>query len=233
MSFILLTVLPPKPPAFLLPPEILSRGTQIVIRKGGMMPEQTGRPVSALYYIKDGMLRTFRSSHCGDRKTLHLIGRGYFIFESYFLNGQPLQLDGSVVRDLTLVKFDNSVAHELMESNTNFLQHLLRGVAVKMHLMGAELVSMAYDTPLTRLKVCLASLAALEQEGASSVRIVQTELAEIMGMHRVSVGRLLMQLQNDGEIEVHRGYIVLKESFFTGEDLQNWELLSNMQSSET
>jgi len=193
-----------------------------------MMPESIGRPVSALYYVQEGLLRTFRSSFCGDRKTLHLIGRGYFIFESYFLNGQPLQLDCSVVRDLTLVRFDSSIAHELMEKNTNFLQHLLKGVALKMHLMGAELASMAYDKPLTRLKLCLASLESLEQNKGANVRISQMELAEIMGMHRVSVGRLLTQLQNSGEIEVHRGSIRLNESFFAGETLQNWQLLGAM-----
>ena len=71
-------------------------------------------------------------------------------------------------------------------------------VALKMHLMGSDLVSIAYETPLTRLKLCIASLANAEgghinNEDAPELVVSQMELAELVGVHRVSVGRLLQR----------------------------------------
>ena len=215
------------PEVSLLSAETLSRGTHMLERKGYPMPESPGRTVNALNYVKEGLLRTFRSSPSGGRKTLHLIRRGYFIFESYYLNRRPLQIDCDVVKDTVLVRFDTVTAGKLIQNDAFFSQRLLCSIALKMQLMGDDLVSIAYDSPATRLRLCLASLADMEQSD-TFIHISQMELAELLGVHRVSVGRMLIQMQKNGEVELGRGKILLRPAFFSSEELQHWQSLVSL-----
>lgn len=223
----ILQALPPLPESSLLPAETLSRGNALPLRKKSPMPECPGKTVHALYYVREGLLRTFRSSPSGGRKTLHLIGRGYFIFESYFLNRRPLQIDCDVVRDTVLVRFDTVTAGRLIQNDAFFSQRLLCSIALKMQLMGDDLVSIAYDRPATRLRLCLASLADMEQSD-TLIHISQMELAELLGVHRVSIGRLLIQMQKNGEVALGRGKILLHPSFFSSEELRQWQALVSL-----
>lgn len=191
------------------------------------MPESPGNIVNSLYYIREGLLRTFRSSPCGGRKTLHLIGRGYFIFESYFLNRRPLQIDCDVIRDTLLVRFDTVTAGRFIRNDAFFSQRLLCSIALKMQLMGDDLVSIAYDRPATRLRLCLASLVDMEQND-SLIHISQMELAELLGVHRVSIGRMLLQMQKNGEMELGRGRILLRPPFFAREELRHWHAMLSL-----
>ena len=223
----ILQALPPIPEASLLPAETLSRGYPMRIGRGSPVPESPGLVVHSLYYVREGLLRTFRSSPSGGRKTLHLVGRGYFIFESYFLNRRPLQIDCDVLRDCILVRFDTVTAGRLIQHDAFFSQRLLCSIALKMQLMGDDLVSIAYDRPTTRLRLCLASLVDMEQND-SLVHISQMQLAELLGVHRVSIGRMLLQMQKNGEVELGRGRILLRPPFFASEELRQWSALLSL-----
>lgn len=124
--------------------------------------------------------------------------------------GRPVQIDCDAIRDLTLIRFDRATAGLLMRQDAFFANRLMCSVALKMHLMGSDLVSIAYETPLTRLKLCIASLANAEgghinNEDAPELVVSQMELAELVGVHRVSVGRLLQRMQNESLVEIRRG----------------------------
>ena len=106
MSAPLLQALPPLPSSALLPAATLARGERRNIRRGAPLPATPGEEISSLYYIEEGLLRTFRTSEGGERKTLHLVGRGYFIYESYFFSRRPVQIDCDAIRALTLIRFD-------------------------------------------------------------------------------------------------------------------------------
>lgn len=237
MSAPLLQALPPLPSSALLPAATLARGERRNIRRGAPLPATPGEEISSLYYIEEGLLRTFRTSEWGERKTLHLVGRGYFIYESYFFSRRPVQIDCDAIRDLTLIRFDRATAGLLMRQDAFFANRLMCSVALKMHLMGSDLVSIAYETPLTRLKLCIASLANAEgghinNEDAPELVVSQMELAELVGVHRVSVGRLLQRMQNESLLEIRRGRLRLRSAFFSDKDLRCWHDLAAPAGSE-
>ena len=165
------------------------------------------------------------------------MGRGYFIYESYFFSRRPVQIDCDAIRDLTLIRFDRATAGLLMRQDAFFANRLMCSVALKMHLMGSDLVSIAYETPLTRLKLCIASLANAEgghinNEDAPELVVSQMELAELVGVHRVSVGRLLQRMQNESLLEIRRGRLRLRSAFFSDKDLRCWHDLAAPAGSE-
>lgn len=225
----LLQALPPLPCESLLPPDIVAMGNRLRIPRNTPMPETPGKEISSLYYIRSGLLRTFRTSSGGERKTLHLIGPGYFIYESYFFSRVPLQIDCNVVRDVTLTCFPRASASLLMRQSPVFAHRLLCSVALKMHLMGSDLVSIAYESPMVRLRLCIASLANAAGAGIESpvdIEVSQMELAELIGIHRVSTGRLLQQMQKERLLEIHRNRLRLLPAFFQDEVLRRWNSLS-------
>lgn len=227
----LLQALPPLPASALLPASVTARGQRRTVRRGEAMPAAPGEEVGCLYYVADGLLRTFRTATEGERKTLHLIGRGYFLYESYFFTRRPVEIDAEAIRTLALIRFDRTTAGLLMRQDALFANRLMNSVALKMHLMGSDLVSIAYETPLTRLKLCIASLAHAAgvrkgQNTSPEVAVSQRELAELIGVHRVSVGRLLQRMRAESMLGVRRGRLELLPAFFADAALRRWNGLT-------
>ena len=56
--------------------------------------------------------------------------------------------------------------------------------------------------------------------------LTQMELAELVGVHRVSVGRLLQHMRNENLLEIRRGRLRLRPAFFSDKDLRCWHDLA-------
>lgn len=224
---LLLQTLPPLPPAAMLPPGILARGKrQIVTAKTWLAPrkDKDGH-LTGIYYINEGVARTSRLAVGGESKTLHILGKGYFIFESYFISGNYPQIACEAIKDMEAFLFDRTVANELMDTETFFTQRLMFSMGMKMQLMGHDLVSMAYERPEIRIKLCVASLAVAvgkKHGNGIEVQITQNEIAGLLGMHRVSVTRILGKLAERKILSINRGCMFLLPEFFMDEDIKSW-----------
>lgn len=60
----------------------------------------------------------------------------------------------------------------------------------------------------------------------------RADFAELVGVHRVSVGRLLQRMQNESLLEIRRGRLRLRSAFFSDKDLRCWHDLAAPAGSE-
>ncbi len=72
-----------------------------------------------------------------------------------------------------------------------------------MRTFGNSLLENAYESNTSRLLSFLQT-AATQNDGVYSVEISQQELAEHLGIHRITVNRILRKLESQGDITINR-----------------------------
>ncbi len=110
--------------------------------------------------------------------------------------------------DITLIAFSRSTVIRLLGGDPDFRHCLFRSIAQKMRCFGSTLLKTAYDDNLSRL-MHLLETSATGQDGVPTIIMSQQELAEHMGVHRVTVNRMLRKLQAQGRLTVNRERITL------------------------
>ena len=91
MSVSLFQTLTPLPDQEMLPVHILEQGEILKFKKYESISLDE-KNINYIFYIKEGIVSTFRETIEGERKTLHIIGRGYFLFESYYFSQKAVQI---------------------------------------------------------------------------------------------------------------------------------------------
>lgn len=193
-----------------LPDEMLTKAVLRSWNSGSMIvPEETR--VDGIYYVCEGMVRVLRNNADGARRTLFIVNNGHFFFEAHFFCAPTLFSLAEAVTPAVTAFFPSKTAHELLETNKLFREQIMQSLAAKALGMG-ELLEGAYDEPQERLLRVLVNL--LESSGRPNgrhmdVAVSQDELAELVGLHRVSVNRSLRKLEQMGRVRLNRKCITI------------------------
>jgi len=185
----------------------IARGKIIHFKRKQIIFE-VGTVLNQLYYILSGTVRVVDLSEESDRLILFTIPQDHFVCDVRFLADLPLSFQVESLTDVTLVAFSRETTLELMSHDAGFRQSLFTGIAKKMRMFGANSVKTAYEDNSTRLLHLLKTSASLKN-GQSTIRISQQELAEHLGVHRVTVNRTLRKLQSQGLLRIDREHITL------------------------
>lgn len=192
-----------------LSPEVLAQGQTLTFRKDDILLP-VGSLVPGLYYLTAGKVRIVRLSDDAERRVSCYISAGNFVYETRFLAQLPLSIQAEAVCPTTVIFFDRPTSMHLLRTHEDFIAHIFTSIADKMNALGLELVESAYTQSTQRILHTLRYLA--QQENALTlVHIRQDELAELLGLHRVTVNRVLRRLEALGKITVGRQRIILHD----------------------
>ncbi|MDL2314273.1 Crp/Fnr family transcriptional regulator [Desulfovibrio sp. OttesenSCG-928-C14] len=194
-----------------LPDAIIARGVVKNYPEGSMIsPERS--EVEGVFYVQSGVVRVLRPSISGPRRTLFIVSSGHFFFEAHYFRARRLFSQAEVVAEAHLVFFPCKTVRELLASSENFRDQIFQSLSCKALIMGTELMEGAYSNPQEHILQILVKLPATATPAGSEIKITQDELAELAGLHRVSVNRTLRRLEDEGRIKLMRGRIVVAES---------------------
>lgn len=197
----------------LLPEECLAMGEIVHLRKNERY-KQVGDKPDCVCYVKEGRVHAKRGTINGSQKWMFIIPKGYFIYETIFFSGLPILLDMPCELPTTLVVFKHNLVWQLMQENKAFLRAITYSITWKTHVLSRDLLSRTTKSGMERLKATLYHLALPpDSDGCRSVEYSQYDLADIVGLHRVQVNRLLKELATAGLISIGRRKIILLPSF--------------------
>jgi CRP-like cAMP-binding protein len=168
-----------------------------------------GEPAEALYFVADGAVKVFKTSHDGKEQILQIIRPG----ESF--NDVPV-FSGDV--NLTNAEAMGNVILNVIKKND--LETILREypqVALNViHVLSQrvrQLVSLVEDLSFRQVTSRVAKML-LEYAGDGSgdrPRLTQQEMAAMIGTAREMVGRSLKSLEEDGVIKIDRHRIIITD----------------------
>lgn len=170
-----------------------------------------GEYVERVYFIERGIVKTAFVNEDGSEKTIHFHSTGYLFPGGHETNFTiELSLVSTALTPVCAIEFPIDVMQRALREHNDLALAMLESYARYINLLLFESAHQGHYEALIKLSN-LIYLLAHDGDEAGHVDLSQEDLAEILGINRVSVSRLLGQLRDEGAIVSRRGGLTVTD----------------------
>lgn len=188
---------------------LLQHGQRRKFAKGQII-QQRGDKGAEFWYVEDGSVQIGRYSIDGKLVLFALLGPGESFGEQAFLGEFPRMVDAIGGSDCTLIRIGEAELQNLISSEPGAARILLKTTAHTLQ-QAFDLVEASRNlSTIQRLALTLVRLCG-DQDGDTMVPVTQQELADLVGVSRVSLGKALGGLEDIGVIKRQYGKILVPD----------------------
>ena len=168
-------------------------------------------PRNGIFYINSGMVRIAGILEDGQRKTLMLAGKGHFLHEVAFFHKKAGDTEIIALGTVSCNFFPADLVQCLLAEDADFREAILFSMASKLstHMVDLLMSEVSGEVRLFYLLKAIAEHSNIPFAIPLDLSITQSEIADCLGFHRVSVNRLLKALEKRGLIRCMRKKIIL------------------------
>jgi len=161
-----------------------------------------GDTAQSFCYIKKGSVKVYMNSVDGNEKTLNTARHGEIIGEGAFFDKKPRV---SSAKALTNTEVDKKRLTDIIAQHPTLAFELLEILANRIRLLSSQLDSMTFMQADARIAGLL-----LESEHDGIVAITHEEIANTVGVSRVTVSKTLSRFAKSGYISTEYRRILIK-----------------------
>ncbi len=189
---------------------VLSLGREIAWPRKHIV-RHPGDPADSIFLIRSGTLKVAAGSCDGLQRTLWFMGAGSLLGEAAMFSGKPYQHYVTAVEDSTAVEFSAAVVHEhLLGRHPELCRLLLVNLAAKSYIGSTQIEDVAFLTAPQRIGRFLCGLA--QARDSLHLPLTHTAIAELLGIHRVTVSNALGLFRRAGWIDETDHGLTLKDA---------------------
>ncbi|MEH6702488.1 Crp/Fnr family transcriptional regulator [Parasphingorhabdus sp.] len=189
--------------------DLLSRGQLRTFAKGQII-QQRGDVAKEFWYIESGSVQVGRYGIDGRLTLFALIGAGDTFGELAFMGEFPRTVDAIAGSDCRLIRIGQSELQSLMDSDPAVIGLLLKTMALTVQEAFDLIESSRSLSVPQRLAVALLQLCGDQGDG-TEIMVTQQDLADLVGVSRVSLGKALARLQGVGLVEPGYGSVTIRD----------------------
>jgi CRP-like cAMP-binding protein len=165
---------------------------------GGTFVFRQGDPAAKVHLLRTGTVELSKEVK-GRRATLQVLRPGDVFGDVPVFLGDPEPFDARAVEDCTILALDAAALFQLLQTRPLVARRWFVSLAERM----AGLQSRLVDLLAGGIEAQLASILLREADEDGRVRATQSSLADMLGVQRSSVQRVLKLLEAAGLIELH------------------------------
>ncbi len=171
-----------------------------------------GDSSDACYIVKEGSFRVTREHSDGRAITLATLGPGEIFGELAMLDGDSRSASAEALSDGELLALPANDVRSLLARHPEIALKLVAGLVRRLRAANVRLTKQSFQTVPSRVAGILAQLS---REHASAngeevtIRMNQTDLAQLAGTSRESVSRFLAELERAGVVRSGRGRVTV------------------------
>ncbi len=189
--------------------DLLARGQARSFAKGQII-QQRGDAAREFWYIESGSVQIGRYGVDGRLTLFALIGAGDTFGELAFMGEFARTVDAIAGSDCTLIRIGDNELQSLMESNPAVTRLLLKTMALTVQ-EALDLIESSRSLSVPqRLAQALLQLCGNQEDGAE-IMVTQQDLADLVGVSRVSLGKALTKLQIAAVVEPGYGSVTIRD----------------------
>lgn len=166
-----------------------------------------------LYFVKKGLVKTYKSTEAGKELITGLYGSTQFIGQLSMLNPEGVYLDAAVaVIPSEIYAIPKTDFIHLLETNREIAQRYLEWVSENLMEVQDQLVHMAYwpvKQRVARALLKLNSSIPLVKEVTEGIQIAREDLAGMVGTATETTIRALSELKADGIIRMGKARSII------------------------
>jgi CRP/FNR family transcriptional regulator, cyclic AMP receptor protein len=194
---------------------LATRFHPVQYRRGEMIFRE-GEPAERLFLIQDGRVKLSISSSRGGELLIGVLGRGQIFGELAVIDRGPRAMNARAMEDSEVYALTSDVFWTMLENRPALARRLLELMARRLRRADQTSQDLVFFDAPTRLARKLLELA--EEHGEPTgradevritVRVTQEEMAQMVGVTRGSVNRLIASFAGRGWIDWNDGYPIL------------------------
>jgi len=174
-----------------------------------------GDSSDACYIVREGSFRVTREHSDGRAITLATLGPGEIFGELAMLDGDKRSASAESITDGTLLALPANDVRGLLSRNPEIALKLVAGLVRRLRAANMRLSRQSFQTVPSRVAGILLQLSRDGQDGDDeaevTIRMNQTDLAQLAGTSRESVSRFLAELERAGVVRSGRGRVTVLE----------------------
>lgn len=190
--------------------DLLARGQGRAFAKGQII-QQRGDMAKEFWYIESGSVQIGRYGVDGRLTLFALLGTGETFGELAFMGEFPRTVDAIAGSDCRLIRIGDSELQSLMDSDPAVTRLLLKTMALTVQQAFNLIESSRSLSVPQRLAQALLQLCGDQEDGAD-IMATQQDLADLVGVSRVSLGKALTRLQVAGLVAPGYGFVTIRDS---------------------
>jgi CRP/FNR family transcriptional regulator len=200
----------------------LERFSQVAVPRSfpaGTRVFHEGDSSDACYIVSEGSFRVTREHSDGRAITLATLGPGEIFGELAMLDGDTRSASAESITDGTLLALPANDVRSLLARNPEIALKLVAGLVRRLRAANMRLSRQSFQTVPSRVAGILAQLSREGQEDKDgdgdgemqevTIRMNQTDLAQLAGTSRESVSRFLAELERAGVVRSGRGRVTV------------------------
>lgn len=165
--------------------------------------------LDTVYYLKVGVIKQTLVSPFGTEKIVGLIKAGNLFGETIFFHGFPSQCTNIAIEDSLIYTFTRETVENMVNLNPGILMHFVRSMSLKMRMLTTQIDILC--SLEAKLKVCKIIHLLAQNSNQIIQRMTHEEIAQLAGVHRVTVSNTLAQLRHINVLDYKQGHIVVKD----------------------
>ena len=162
-----------------------------------------GDTAQSFCYIKKGSVKVYMNSVDGNEKTLNTARHGEIIGEGAFFDKKPRVSSAKALTNTEVIMIDKKRLTDIIAQHPTL--ELLEILANRIRLLSSQLDSMTFMQADARIAGLL-----LESEHDGIVAITHEEIANTVGVSRVTVSKTLSRFAKSGYISTEYRRILIK-----------------------
>jgi len=198
---------------------VLHLGRKVTWTAGAVI-QRPEDEVAGIFLLRSGTIKVAAASPGGLQRTLWLMGEGSVLGEAALFGRHPYMHEIVALEDCAAVEFSRAtVMDALLAHHPKVSAALLSNMAAKCYIMSTQVEDTTFLSAAQRLGrflhgVCLT-------RGTRRVALSHATIADLLGLHRVTVSNTVSALRRAGLIEAGTHDIVVADiarlAAFTGE----------------
>ena len=177
---------------------------------------QAGQTLEALGFLKSGIAKTVATDASGHEKIIWFMEAGCVLGETPLINEKPCAYYFQAVEKCRVYWFSKAVLYGvILEKYPEITKSLLSIMARKIHVLSTQTEEQAFLKPLARVaKVIYLFYGNKKETGWKeypSLPVSQEDIANLLGLHRVTVNQALQSLRNSGVLENNTHRIIVRD----------------------
>lgn len=171
-----------------------------------------GDSSDACYIVKEGSFRVTREHSDGRAITLATLGPGEIFGELAMLDGDSRSASAEALTDGELLALPANDVRSLLARHPDIALKLVAGLVRRLRAANVRLTKQSFQTVPSRVAGILAQLSREQGNGSGgevTIRMNQTDLAQLAGTSRESVSRFLAELERAGVVRSGRGRVTV------------------------
>ncbi len=200
-----------------LPQERLKRLAEVLRKKsvpGGTNMITADQPGEVVYVLLEGTVKILIEQVDGREVILAFLGAGDTVGEMSLVDSSGRSANVMTMEKCTFLWMDRSTFQDLLKNVSEFAQNLVRLLSSRLRMANEQIQSLSsLDVAgrLARQILAFAERYGEPVEGGTqiSLRLTQTDLAELVGASRERVNQVMVDFRQKGYLAVDSGHHIL------------------------